>query len=274
MAWSTRQLGDLAVTTVKAIRHYHEVGLLEVPERTANGYKQYQVAHLIRLLQIKRLRDLGVPLSQIAALAVILRHRAPMHVPPAFASVSQDLSDTNQSLLMIYSTVFSEEGMEDFRRVVAERGETDDEFDALPPDADDAAIERMAERMAPVVRRARAEHPWWNDPVSGRRRSGRTMKRPDRRSPTRPASMLYIVTMVTVERTQTGLRLEKNVLKVLKGLAEYLDISLGDLVEGIALHSFDGKVPFTPETLAKIEQLKAVYGLTLTSADAHRLTER
>ncbi|MEV4889005.1 hypothetical protein AB0K48_06420 [Nonomuraea sp. NPDC055795] len=80
--------------------------------------------------------------------------------------------------------------------------------------------------------------------------------------------------MVTVERTQTGLRLEKNVLKVLKGLAEYLDISLGDLVEGIALHSFDGKAPFTPATLAKIEQLKAVYGLTLTSADAHRLTER
>jgi DNA-binding transcriptional MerR regulator len=149
MAWSTRQLGDLAVTTVKAIRHSHEIGLLEVPERTANGYKQYQAAHLLRLLQIKRLRDLGVPLSQIAALAVILRHRAPMHVPPAFAPVSHDFSDTNQSLLMIYSAVFGEEGMEDFRRVVAERGETDDEFDALPPDADDAAIERLAERMAP-----------------------------------------------------------------------------------------------------------------------------
>jgi hypothetical protein len=90
----------------------------------------------------------------------------------------------------------------------------------------------------------------------------------------RPARC-YIVTVVTnVERTQTGLRLEKNVLKVLKGLAEYLDISLGDLVEGIALHAFDGKTPFTPETLAKIEQLKVVYGLTLTSSDAHRLTER
>ncbi|SDM15626.1 hypothetical protein SAMN05421869_13746 [Nonomuraea jiangxiensis] len=80
--------------------------------------------------------------------------------------------------------------------------------------------------------------------------------------------------MVTVERTQTGLRIEKNVLKVLKGLAEYLDVSLGDLVEGIALHAFDGKAPFTPATLDKVEQLKAVYGLTLTSADAHRLTER
>ncbi|MFF5213446.1 hypothetical protein [Streptosporangium sp. NPDC000396] len=79
--------------------------------------------------------------------------------------------------------------------------------------------------------------------------------------------------MVTVERTQTGLRIEKNTLKVLKGLAEYLDMSLGDLVEGIVLHAFEGKAPFSPETVAKIEQLKAVYGLTLTSADAHRLEE-
>ncbi|WP_219468409.1 hypothetical protein [Nonomuraea rhizosphaerae] len=80
--------------------------------------------------------------------------------------------------------------------------------------------------------------------------------------------------MVTVERAQTGLRVERNLLKVLKGLAEYLDMSLGDLVEGIALHAFEGKAPFTPETLAKIEQLKAVYGLTLTASDAHRLVEK
>ncbi|MFI0449583.1 hypothetical protein [Actinomadura sp. 6N118] len=80
--------------------------------------------------------------------------------------------------------------------------------------------------------------------------------------------------MVTDERQQTGLRIERNVLKVLKGLAEYLDMSLGDLVEGIALHAFEGKAPFSPETLGKIEQLKEVYGLTLTAADAHLLEEK
>jgi hypothetical protein len=80
--------------------------------------------------------------------------------------------------------------------------------------------------------------------------------------------------MVTIDRTQTGLRLERNTLKVLKGLAEYLDMSLGDLVEGIVLHAFEGKAPFGAETLAKIEQLRAVYGMTLTAADAHRLEER
>jgi hypothetical protein len=61
--------------------------------------------------------------------------------------------------------------------------------------------------------------------------------------------------------------------KVLKGLAEYLDLSLGDLAEGIVLHTFEGKAPLGPETLVKIEQLKAVYGLELTAADAHRLSE-
>ncbi|MEV0400938.1 hypothetical protein [Actinoallomurus sp. NPDC050550] len=80
--------------------------------------------------------------------------------------------------------------------------------------------------------------------------------------------------MVTVERVQTGLRIERNTLKVLKALAEYLDMPLGELVEGVVLHAFEGKAPFSPETLRKIEQLTSVYGLTLTAADAHRLEEK
>jgi len=79
--------------------------------------------------------------------------------------------------------------------------------------------------------------------------------------------------MKKVERTQTGLRLEKRMLKVLKGLAEHLEISLAELVEGIVLHSFDGKPAFSDATREKIGQLKAVYDLDLTSADAHTLTD-
>lgn len=79
--------------------------------------------------------------------------------------------------------------------------------------------------------------------------------------------------MVIVDRTQTGMRIERNTLKVLKALAEYLDLSLGDLVEGIVLHAFEGRAPFSPAVLTKIEQLKAVYGLELSAADAHTLTE-
>ena len=76
-----------------------------------------------------------------------------------------------------------------------------------------------------------------------------------------------------VSRTQTGVRIESSLLKVLKGLAEYADLSLGDLLEGIVLHSFEGKAPFTPETQKVIAQLKSVYGCTLTAADSHTLEE-
>jgi hypothetical protein len=76
-----------------------------------------------------------------------------------------------------------------------------------------------------------------------------------------------------IKRTQTGVRIESSLLKVLKGVAEYTDLTLGDLLEGIVLHAFEGKTPFTPETQAVIEQLKVVYGCNLTASDSHQLTE-
>ena len=79
---------------------------------------------------------------------------------------------------------------------------------------------------------------------------------------------------LAVERVQTGIRIEKRLLKVLKAVAEYRDLTLGDLVEGIVLHAFEGKAPFAPETLERIAELKRIYGLTLTAADSHKLTER
>ena len=76
-----------------------------------------------------------------------------------------------------------------------------------------------------------------------------------------------------IERVQTGVRLEKRMLKVLKGLAEHLDISLGDLLEGMALHCFENRPPFGEKTIEKIEQLKQVYDLDLTASDSHNLQE-
>ena len=76
-----------------------------------------------------------------------------------------------------------------------------------------------------------------------------------------------------VERTQTGVRIEKSLLKVLKGLAEYCEISLGDLLEGIVLHAFEGKAPFSNETMAAIAELKKVYHCDLTADDSHKLRE-
>jgi len=82
-----------------------------------------------------------------------------------------------------------------------------------------------------------------------------------------------VATPKPVTRVQVGARMEKTIVKVLKGLAEYLDISLGDLLEGMTLHALEGKAPFSKETLAQIERLKTVYGLDLTAKDSHQLVE-
>ena len=81
-------------------------------------------------------------------------------------------------------------------------------------------------------------------------------------------------TLIEIERVQTGVRMEKRLLKVLKGLAELHDLSLGDLLEGIVLHAFEGKAPFGEESRQRIAELKKVYGLDLVAADSHHLVER
>ncbi len=195
-AWSTRQLAELAGTTVKAVRYYHEVGLLEEPERAGNGYKQYRVPHLVRLLQIKRLSDLGLPLAQIAALcgadqrpddairvldaelaatierlqrvraelAVVLRDRAPVDVPAGFAEVAGPLSEADRAMLLIWSRVLDERAMAELRDMMQTRSDGDDEFDALPPDADDATVEALAVRLARVIAQARERYVSVRDP--------------------------------------------------------------------------------------------------------------
>src|SRR5262249_43402088 len=88
----------------------------------------------------------------------------------------------------------------------------------------------------------------------GRGAKGGAVKKDRGKTPPRAA---------TVERVQTGIRVEKRILKVLKALADLLDMTLGDLIEGIVLHAFDGKAPFSPETLRKVAELKKIYGLDL-----------
>ena len=76
-----------------------------------------------------------------------------------------------------------------------------------------------------------------------------------------------------VERVQTGIRIEKSTLKVLRALADYLDLTLGDLLEGIVLHAFEGKAPFSAQTLSQVQKLKGIYGLTVTASDSHLMRD-
>ncbi|WIT14275.1 hypothetical protein PFX98_11825 [Paucibacter sediminis] len=95
-----------------------------------------------------------------------------------------------------------------------------------------------------------------------------TSKSKKTKSPAAAATETFVV-----ERVQTGFRMEKRMLKVLKALAEYHDLALGDLVEGIVLHAFEGKSAFGAQSLERIADLKRIYGLELGAEAAHRLTE-
>lgn len=195
MAWSTREIADLAGTSLRAVRHYHEVGLLPEPERRSNGYKQYGVAHLLRLLRIKRLVDLGFSLTRIAEmsdddqhpaealrvldaelaetidrlqrvrveLGLILRHHAPTDWPVdlAPAAGAAGLSQADRSLVAVVTRVMGPRRLEAYGALLrSDTGDpTDGEFDDLDPGADEALRQDLAERMAPFVRRIRAEHP-------------------------------------------------------------------------------------------------------------------
>ncbi|BDD82294.1 transcriptional regulator, MerR family protein [Tsukamurella pulmonis] len=198
MGWSTRQLAELSGTTVKAIRHYHEIGLLDEPERASNGYKQYGTAHLVRVLQIARMKELGVPLAQIATmgradedpeaaievldadlaatierlqriraeLAIVLKYRAPIDTPVPFQPVAQRLSERDRKLVTVLSRVFEPEALEDFTTLLGEDNDNDELFDALTPDAGDDQIHEVARRLAADIARDHQRFPWMKDSLA------------------------------------------------------------------------------------------------------------
>jgi len=197
VAWSTRELAELAGTTVNTIRHYHRLGLLEEPDRRYNGYKQYGVPHLVCLLRIRRLVELGVPLSEIGVartngdvppevlrqvdaqlageierlnkarsdIAVILRDGAPADAPAGFESVAPRLSEADTSLIHVYTRLYDDDAMKDLQRMAENDNDpVSAEMDALPPDADEATRQDLAERLAPVIAQNLTDYPWLNDP--------------------------------------------------------------------------------------------------------------
>lgn len=195
MSWSTRQLAELAGTSVRTVRHYHDVGLLAEPERGANGYKRYGVRHLIPLLHIKRLTGLGFSLARIAAmgeagehpeqalraldtelaatierlqrvraeLALILRHGAPTDLPPdlALATVGADLTEADRASVTVMSRLLGPTALDAYTEFL----QTPDalpagrELDELPADADERTRRELAERLIPQVHDLFTEFP-------------------------------------------------------------------------------------------------------------------
>ena len=192
MAWSTRELAELAGTTIKTVRHYHTIGLLAEPERGANGYQRYGVDHLLRLLRIRRLTALGVTLAHIAELpddehpeeslrqldadlastidrlqrvraelGEILRDRLPTDLPTELGPVVGELSPADRALMAVYSRVLDREGIEAYRRMLVDYADHPMlvEFNELPADADEETRASLASRTVPAVLRMYREHP-------------------------------------------------------------------------------------------------------------------
>ena len=195
VAWSTREIAELAGTSVRAVRHYHQVGLLAEPERRSNGYKQYGVPHLVRLVRIRRLTDLGLSLPQIAELddddhhpreallaldaelagtierlqraraevGVLLATSAPTDLPAEFVppDAVASLSDADRSLVVVLTRVLGPEGLRVYADLLSNSPPepTASAFDDLPADADEETRRDLAERMAPYIRALYAAHP-------------------------------------------------------------------------------------------------------------------
>jgi DNA-binding transcriptional MerR regulator len=204
MAWSTQQLADLAGTTVNTVRHYHRLGLLDEPERQSNGYKRYTVDHLVRLLRIRRLADLGVPLGDAAelleqdeaspealealdrelakqieqlqrarsAISALRAGNAPAHIPEGFESVASRLSEADRSIIQISAQLYDAEAMRDLREMV-EAGRDNAEYDGLAEDADEATRQRLAEELAPEMAAQFTDYPWLIDQAAHRPRGER-----------------------------------------------------------------------------------------------------
>ncbi|MDT8913230.1 MerR family transcriptional regulator [Amycolatopsis sp. PS_44_ISF1] len=181
MAWSTREVADLAGASVRAVRHYHEIGLLSEPERGANGYKHYGPSHLLRVLRIKRLTTLGFSLPQIAAMGeaddhfeaalrsldeelaatvarlrrtrVELKQILSEDVPAAPEPAPTGLTDADRAYLVVLGRVLGPVGLRAHERVLRRLREHPAmaEFDRLPAGAGEDTRRRLAERLAPHV---------------------------------------------------------------------------------------------------------------------------
>lgn len=207
--WSTKQLAELAGTTLRAVRHYHEVGLLEEPARRSNGYKEYGVPHLLRVLRIKRLTDLGFSLTQVAAIPDEGRHStealreldarlgeriealersraevrlliagsAGVTMPPDLAGASgvARVSDADRSFIVVMSRVLGPQGVQGWKDFLgnppAHPAAT--AFDELTDDADDATRQGLAEQLVSYVELLRVTHPALEDDVADAPRGAR-----------------------------------------------------------------------------------------------------
>lgn len=203
MSWSTREVGELAGTSLRTVRHYHDIGLLDAPARGANGYKQYGARDLVRLLRIRRLTELGFSLAQIAAMGVTDDHPTTMlrsvdaeladsidrlqrarlevaqllDVPDADPSTPAKLvpvaggasTDADRSFLVVVAQVVAAPVLDAYVEMLEAR--RDDpvlrEFESLPAEVDETTLDNLATRLLAHRRTLHATYPALHDLTHG-----------------------------------------------------------------------------------------------------------
>lgn len=192
MGWSTSELARLTDTTVNTIRHYHKQDLLAEPERASNGYKQYDGTHLLRLLQIRRLRSLGIPLEKISSIdgdqevqrqaledldaelkakiaelektrdevASLIEHGAPIDTATGFSDVAATMTEADRRLMGLYARLYDDDTMSQLRGIMVGTTPADREFDELPEDADEAAKAHAVDAITPMMTKHLDDDPW------------------------------------------------------------------------------------------------------------------
>lgn len=193
MTWSARELGELAGTSRRTVRHYQELGLLHEPVRTSNGYQHYDVSHLVRLLRIRRLAELGLPLSQVRELGEndahpkealeslragidddierlqrlrgdvddILAGSTPVDLPVEFAASVRELSQADHYLTVALSKILSPPAVDAWKQILAPYGNVPAviAFDTLEPNAPEATRAQVTTDLAAHMREIEKRSP-------------------------------------------------------------------------------------------------------------------
>lgn len=203
MAWSTREIAELAGTTLRTVRHYHDIGLLPEPERASNGYKRYGVTDLVRLLRIRRLSDLGVPLSEIvrtgagvtasedtlraldaeaaagierllgirAEIALMLAGGGALDLPPGTDADADHVREEDRLLIVVLSRILGPEVLRAWHALVQEGpGDGDaaaSRFASLPADASEGERAASTEEMWAYLRGVWERYPPLRDVTAG-----------------------------------------------------------------------------------------------------------
>lgn len=120
----SNELAKLAGVTVRTLRHYHAIGLLDEPPRQANGYRDYRPEDLLRVLRIRQLASLGFPLDQVAGMLDELdaersqrEPRLPADQPTADDILAELDAALQKQIERVFNAIVDRDYVDEYRKI-------------------------------------------------------------------------------------------------------------------------------------------------------------